>query len=80
MVYCTIFFTNKKAPKAFVVDPPGIEPGPHPCHGRVIPIYYGPINNFIIQIIYKKTIPEKTRRSYEQELLINNNVKNYWCN
>ena len=25
-----------------VVDPPGIEPGPAPCHGAVIPIYYGP--------------------------------------
>ena len=24
------------------VDPPGIEPGPRPCHGRVRPIYYGP--------------------------------------
>ncbi len=25
-----------------LVDPRGIEPRPHPCHGRVIPIYYGP--------------------------------------
>ncbi len=25
------------------VDPPGIEPGPRPCHGRVMPIYYGPL-------------------------------------
>lgn len=28
--------------KSQVVDPPGIEPGPRPCHGRVMPIYYGP--------------------------------------
>ena len=27
---------------SLVVDPPGIEPGPRPCHGRVMPIYYGP--------------------------------------
>ena len=25
-----------------MVDPPGIEPGPDPCHGSVMPIYYGP--------------------------------------
>ena len=27
---------------SLVVDPPGIEPGPDPCHGSVMPIYYGP--------------------------------------
>ena len=25
------------------VDPPGIEPGLPPCHGGVIPVYYGPV-------------------------------------
>ena len=24
------------------VDPEGIEPSIHPCHGRVLPVYYGP--------------------------------------
>lgn len=27
----------------YFVDPRGIEPRPHPCHGRVIPLYYGPL-------------------------------------
>ena len=27
-----------------IVDLPGIEPGPPPCHGGVMPIYYRPIH------------------------------------
>ena len=33
------------------VDPPGIEPGPDPCHGSVMPIYYGPLLFFSIEYL-----------------------------
>ena len=32
--------------KSHTVDLEGIEPSPHPCHGRVIPFYYRPIKIF----------------------------------
>ncbi len=32
-----LHFTNPP-----LVGPPGIEPGLHPPHGRVLPVYYGP--------------------------------------
>ena len=30
--------------RAFLVGVPGIEPGLHPPHGRVLPVYYTPSN------------------------------------
>ena len=35
------------------VDPPGIEPGPLPCHGSVMPIYYGPF--LLLYLFFLKT-------------------------
>src|SRR3989344_1161210 len=29
--------------KSPLVDPPGVEPGPVPCHGTVLPLYYRPV-------------------------------------
>ncbi len=34
------------------VDPPGIEPGLPPCHGGVMPIYYGPSSYFVYYILF----------------------------
>ncbi|KKT82619.1 MAG: hypothetical protein UW81_C0038G0011, partial [Candidatus Giovannonibacteria bacterium GW2011_GWC2_44_9] len=30
-----------------ILDLPGIGPGPHPCHGCVIPFYYRPVLKII---------------------------------
>lgn len=39
------------------MDPRGIEPRPHPCHGRVIPLYYGPQ----VRKYYKNTVKTASR-------------------
>lgn len=43
--------------KFFVVDPRGIEPRLPPCHGGVIPVYYGPLLKNII--IFTKKLPAR---------------------
>ena len=30
------------------VDPRGIEPLSHPCHGYILPVYYGPLREQIL--------------------------------
>ncbi len=42
--------------KPLDVDPRGIEPRTHPCHGRVLPLYYGPDMSYIICIFQKYSI------------------------
>lgn len=39
---------NRHSRTHIFVDPPGVEPGPRPCHGRVLPLYYGPVIGLII--------------------------------
>ena len=48
-----IYEINKQldGKKSTLVDPPGIEPGPHPCHGCVMPIYYGPVSEYTIFLL-----------------------------
>lgn len=35
------------------MDPRGIEPRTQPCHGRVLPLYYGPLIVFLAKISLK---------------------------
>jgi hypothetical protein len=39
---CKIFHIVERY-HTFSMDPPGVEPGPVPCHGTVLPLYYGPV-------------------------------------
>ena len=34
------------------VDPRGIEPLSPPCHGDILPVYYGPENYILPSIVY----------------------------
>ncbi len=61
-----------KRTKSNLVDPPGIEPGPLPCHGSVIPIYYGPYFIFTIpyfQIFFNKKRPLPEAKVITEDLI-----------
>jgi hypothetical protein len=42
---------NNDVCRCFLVGVPGIEPGLHPPHGRVLPVYYTPIAYYFVAVI-----------------------------
>jgi hypothetical protein len=48
IIFILIYTKTALIKGGFVVDPPGIGPGPLPCHGSVIPIYYGPKEYYLL--------------------------------